>query len=389
MSVPDFDFIIAGGGLAGLSLACHLAHSPLRGRRVLVVEREGRTRADRTWCYWSRAPGLFDRVATRTWRQLRVSAPGYDAVVELGSYAYHMLRGLDFYEFAQHTLARTPHMTWLRGEVQAIESSATGARVTVDGRDFHGRWVFDSRPPAPAAAPLHMRFRGWEVAAPGPAFDPGVATFLDFRTAHREDVRFFYVLPLDARRALVEYTAFTRARLGRAEAEAALREYLARAWGVRDYDVTREEAGSLPLLAEAPARQLGPRVMAIGVRGGRLKPTTGFAFERIQADSAAIVRSLLANGRPWDGPATPARFGYYDRLMLGVMAGHGAEIAAIFGALFRRNPAERVLAFLDEQTAPLQEAALIATLPPRRFLEQVAATLRPARPRLTRRPRLA
>ena len=37
--------------------------------------------------------------------------------------------------------------------------------------------------------------------------------------------------------------------------------------------------------------------------------------------------------------------------------------------MFRNNPAGRVLRFLDAQASPLEDVALIATLPPRLFLQ--------------------
>jgi lycopene beta-cyclase len=43
-----YDFILAGGGLAGLSLACHLANSPLRDRSILIVDPDTKERNDRT-----------------------------------------------------------------------------------------------------------------------------------------------------------------------------------------------------------------------------------------------------------------------------------------------------------------------------------------------------
>ena len=54
-----YDFILAGGGAAGRSLAYHLARSPLRDRSILIVDRSLRARPDRTWAYWAAAkPGL-------------------------------------------------------------------------------------------------------------------------------------------------------------------------------------------------------------------------------------------------------------------------------------------------------------------------------------------
>jgi|GEM_PF-4274895 len=57
-----YDFIIAGGGAAGLSLAYYLTMSPLSGSRVLVVDGAKKDANDRTWCFWSDAPSALEKV---------------------------------------------------------------------------------------------------------------------------------------------------------------------------------------------------------------------------------------------------------------------------------------------------------------------------------------
>jgi lycopene beta-cyclase len=382
MSAKCSDFVFAGGGLAGLSLACGLARSPLRQSKILIVEPNPGQLHERIWCYWAELDrtDLFAASATRTWHQLRVAWPESDRLVGLGRYRYRMIRGSDFYACVRQQLAGCPDVTWLEGHVEQVHDLPEGARVIVNGQAYSGRWVFDSRPNGLARvepAAVHMRFRGWEVEAPRAVFDPGAPSFLDFRTPQKNDARFFYVLPLSARRAIVEYTLFSAARLGRGEAEAALRQYLQVAWGLAGFRVLREEAGSLPLSARSFPRRLGAHVMAIGLNGGLLKPTTGFAFRRIQDDTAAIVRSLVETGAPWRVPATPWRYRLYDALMLRVMHRRGAQISAIFEALMAGNGIERVLAFLDERDSVRQDLALIASLPPGPFLSELLSRGRP------------
>ena len=51
--MEHYDYIIAGGGCAGLSLAWQLLHSPLRDRTILIVDRDDKDQNDRTWAFWS------------------------------------------------------------------------------------------------------------------------------------------------------------------------------------------------------------------------------------------------------------------------------------------------------------------------------------------------
>ena len=59
MSAPDVDFAILGGGLAGLSLACHLLEKGLGRRRVAVLESRPQYTHDRFWCSWAEGEHPF------------------------------------------------------------------------------------------------------------------------------------------------------------------------------------------------------------------------------------------------------------------------------------------------------------------------------------------
>ncbi|RYY11780.1 MAG: FAD-dependent oxidoreductase, partial [Cytophagaceae bacterium] len=50
--VPEYDYLLVGGGAAGLSLAYYLAQEPrLASQRVLLIEPAAKDQNDRTWSY--------------------------------------------------------------------------------------------------------------------------------------------------------------------------------------------------------------------------------------------------------------------------------------------------------------------------------------------------
>jgi len=104
--------------------------------------------------------------------------------------------------------------------------------------------------------------------------------------------------------------------------------------------------------------------MTIGIQGGRIKPSTGYAFLRMQEDSSAIVRSLLQMGHPFSVPTDPHRYRFFDSVMLSIMAQHGERVESILTALFKRNPAERIFRFLDEVASLWENFVMIPCLPP-------------------------
>ena len=368
-----YDFIIAGAGLAGLSLAQHLINSPLRDRSILIVDPDPKDRNDRTWSYWSDRPTLFDGLACRTWDQLHLAGLYGEMRVNLHRYRYRTIRGSDFYNHARRELSQHPNVTWLRGTVEAIEDGAEAARVSINRESVAGQWVFDSRPRHTGFDDryhqLKLHFKGWEIETARSAFDPCAATFLDFRTPQNQAVRFFYVLPFDERHALVEYTLFSNMPLLPREYEQAMQAYLRDVLKINDYQITRQESGVIPITDQPYPRRLGGRVMSIGMRGGRIKPTTGFAFMRVQADSAGIVQSLIEHDQPFGVPEDSTRYRLYDSMLLDIMEREPERIQTIFAALFKRNSIEHVLSFLDEQASLAQNVHMFANLPQAPFLQ--------------------
>lgn len=358
-----YDIIIIGGGASGLSLACHLVNSPLRESSILIIEKSPQARNDRTWAFWTKTPTLFDAITCRSWHSLLIASDCKQQTLRLGPYNYKVIRGADFNRRAREELSRFPNVEFVQGMVHTVADGPEGATISVHGQDhesrYKGRWVFDSRfnisgfHPDPARYQyLKMQFLGWEIETPNAAFDPQTPIFLDFRTPQRGHLRFFYLLPYSAHRALIEYVVCTNDLLHRAEQEQEITTYTREILNIGDYNVVATEHGINPMTDYRFPRRTGHHIMSIGVPAGMLKPTTGFAFTRIQRDSAAIVRSLVKRGHPFAVPAS--RWGYllYDSVMLRAIAHHGGRIGSLLAFLFRYGSTPSILRFLDEIGVP-------------------------------------
>jgi lycopene beta-cyclase len=200
---------------------------------------------------------------------------------------------------------------------------------------------------------------------------------MDFRTRAPGEVRFCYALPTGPDRALVEIAAFAGGHAARHDLADGLTTYLHEICGLASWQVLRQEAGDLSLHVPGP-RRAGRRVLRVGAAGGMLKPSTGYAFDRIVRDAEAVVGSLDRYGHPWAVPRPRRRHAWLDAVLLDVVATEPTAIEPAFARMFARNPPARVLRFLDEDTRLGEELRLIATLPPAPFLR---AALRAALPR--------
>ncbi len=394
--------LIVGAGAAGLSLAYALTRHPATaGQTIVLLDADAKRTNDRTWSYWERAdqPGLFAELpglVSAEWATAEVRTDQQRLLLPLAPYVYRTIRGLDFYDALRAHLAALPHVQWLTATVTAVTDGPDHATAhTADSREFRGQWLYDSRfryldldRQPDKYFYLAQHFVGWEIETARDVFDPTVATLFDFRTPQIGQMRFQYVLPTTPRRALVEYTLFSADLLPPDAYAAELRRYLRDAWNLTegDYRILAREAGVIPMTDHPlPARSVhaGRRVVHIGSRGGASKASTGFTFRRIQLRTAALVDALARTGQPHaPEPALAARFRLYDAMMLDVLTHHGDRGAEVFTQLFQRNPVDRLLRFLNEDSSLTDDLAVMNSVPLPPFLaalaRQVGRAFRPA-----------
>ncbi|MFF8785036.1 lycopene cyclase family protein [Streptomyces sp. NPDC015125] len=357
----DADAVIVGAGAAGLSLAYRLCASAAGDRqpRVLLVDAPHgpRTPQERTWCYWEAPDGAFDAALTASWERLRVHGPdGAATEGRPAPFRYKMLRSRDFEALVGARLSGRSTVVRATATVESVRDAAEGAEVR--GHDeagrpvvFRARWAFDSRPGVrlpPARTTLQQHFRGWFVRTGRPAFDPGTADLMDFRTPQpAHGLSFGYVLPLSERTALVEYTEFSR-RIGNTAAyERALRRYTAQVLRLDGFRVTATEQGAIPMTDGRFPRRAGRSVFRIGTAGGATRASTGYTFAAVQRQSAHIAAALLAGRTPLPPPAHTAWHRAMDAVLLRALDCGRVDGAEFFTGLFRTVPMERLLRFLD------------------------------------------
>ncbi len=383
-----FDYIIAGSGAAGLSLALEILRSDLKDRSVVIIDRDSKQQNDRTWCFWSDHPTGLESVYHRSWRQIGFESDRFSRVIMLENYRYHMIRGLDYYNYARDIIQQAPTVTFLQGSLDSIRDHGSGVQVSIDGQEFCADFAFDSiiRPADIQPDPtryhyLKQHFLGWEIETAVPTFDPDTPVLFDFRTPQNRATPtkevtptngamcFMYILPFSAYRALVEYTLFSARLLATEEYEVALRDYLDHVLHIKDYRVVEVEQGMIPMTDHPLPRQPSPHILNIGTKGGRVKPSSGYAFWRIQRDSAAIVRSLRQFGHPFSIPRSSSRYSLFDTILLQIMYRHPEDCARLFTRLFQDNPIQRIFHFLDEEGDWLNDLGVLTSLPPYRFIE--------------------
>lgn len=377
-----YDYIIAGGGCAGLSL-CHqlLRSETLRDKRILILDREAKSQRDKTWSFWTADPPPFPMVQQHSWERLSFFAPGFAQTSASSPYRYFSLNSLDFYREVQQQIKQFPNVEVRKEEIKEIIEGETVARVRTEQGTYRGNWVFNSLPEKNIPKQeifLLQHFMGWFIRTDEPAFDPGTATLMDFRVAQGAETRFFYVLPYSETEALVEFTIFSERVAEQEFYQQGLRQYLGLQLGLIDYQILEQERGAIPMTTHSFSRQQGERILNLGTAGGFTKPTTGYTFLNIQRDVQAIVQSLESHRHPHDRPKTAQRFSFYDHLLLYLIQSDGGRVGEIFQQLFQHNELPDILTFLDEQTRLPQELKMLVRLPWGPFFRAIFNSYLPA-----------
>jgi lycopene beta-cyclase len=366
-----YDYILAGGGTAGLSLAYRLLDSPLSARSILLVDQDLRPLDDRTWGFWTDQPTQFDEIVYRSWDTLRVKDEFDTKILPLHTYRYKVIRRNDFYRRVQQKLLLSPNVDLLEGKIERIEDNEHHVSLVVEGQHYTGQWVFDSRfqePTSldgqPGSITLKQQFKGWEIETDKGCFDPQIVTFFDFSIPQEQGVSFFYILPFSERRALVMFVLWTTTPVYWNVHNLALQDYIQGTLGIKEYHLLREECGVTLLTDYLFPRRPGKHTLTLGKQGGRVKASTGYAFMRIQQDTSAIVNSLLTTGHPFAIPPSHHRYRFFDSALLEIMVHHPERIKSILTALLMNLPVEQVLRFLDERSTFWADLSMLPALPP-------------------------
>ncbi len=365
-----YDYIIAGGGLAGLSLAYHINQTTLRDKSMLIIDQDTKTKNDRTWCFWEKGDGIFEPVVGQKWDKVYFHGTDFSALLDIGDYRYKCIQGINFYDFVKADLAKNPNISFKNERIERVKDVSNGGFVITDHSQYIADYVFDStyalKQNLPKRHNLLQHFKGWEIVSTVPVFDVDCPTMMDYRVPQRGlGVRFMYVLPQSSTRAMVEYTVFSDKLLPEAEYETELKNYIFEFLQIKNYTITHVEFGVIPMTDEPAPDRAGSHVMRIGTSGGNVKASTGYAFQRTQRFNSLIVKNLLQNKKPFHSSKTiKKRFkDWLDSVLLNVLLQERALGKDVFTALYKNNPTPLLFAFLDEDTTIWQDLKIMSTVP--------------------------
>ncbi|MEO6588546.1 MAG: lycopene cyclase family protein [Pyrinomonadaceae bacterium] len=367
MAENTFNYIIAGGGMAGLSLAFYLSKSKiLRNKKILIIDRAAKDKNDHTWCFWEKEKSAFEEIIFRRWKSVYFHGTrGFSATLDLGEYEYKMIRAADFYEFIFDKIRQNPNFTFLQNEIISVEN---GIVKTNESKFSASELIFDSFTRKtydnPKYQNLFQHFHGWLIETEAEIFNEREPTLFDFRVVQKNECRFIYILPFSASEALIEVTVFSDNILKKQEYEENLKSYLADILKIENYKIVETETGVIPMSDEPHKQFPAKKIIKIGTSGGYVKPSTGYSFKRTQNN----LRKMIGDLEQLNKIQIPnSKFqnwkSYLDSVLLNVLRTKKHAADDVFTALFAKNSTAQVLKFLDEETSVKEDFEIMKTVP--------------------------
>ena len=369
-----FDYIIAGSGCAGLSLLYRILMEPsLQAKSILVIDREKKEIDDRTWCFWEKNDGLFQRIVEREWQMIGFKTDNYNRILDIFPYKYKMIRGLRFYSYVISLAGKSEKVSFLYDHIESISNSGGMVEVKTSNGIYKAGYVFNStRLFYPAIKTgidsLMMHFRGLTIKTQNKTFDVNKPMLMDFNVNQQSATAFVYLLPLNEREALVEYTLINEKALKPEQYNSALQHYINQELQIEDFEIVHEESGVIPMFKKQFPTRHG-KIIHIGTAAGCVKSSSGYAFQFIQTHTGSIVNKLKNNKVPVvKCTFSDRKFRVYDKTFIQVLLSQKLSGKQLMEMIFSNNGPATVMSFLNNETQLVDDLKLMTSLPVKVFL---------------------
>lgn len=376
-----YDFVIAGAGCSGLSLAVGFAKAGVK-KSILLIDSNVHPEQDKTWCFWEKPELAVYPFPVTQWKNLSFNSTNYEKKESVAPFNYFGIKSSDYYEYCYQVISNAKNIDLVESSITKIYGVKDGACLETKEQTYFSPFIFNSTSAGSNNSlnndKLKQHFRGWLIKTTKPSFDKNTATFMDFRTPQHNEVRFFYVLPYSDTEALIEYTIFSTSLLEESAYNENIKNYIDHTLGICDYQIVANEKGVIPMYQIVPDVS-HPHIIPIGIVGGCLKPSTGFAFSLIQQKTKEIVEAITSVNKVRHALKRNQRFSFYDKVLLHLLEKGELDKSALFISLFRGNKMTRILVFLSEKTSIQEEIRLFTSLPIRTFIKAVINLYSPFR----------
>ena len=377
----DYDYIICGGGIAGLLLASKFSNdSYYNDKSILILDPDfPKVKNDRTLCFWDKKKSDWDSFLTSSWENVIFKNGFEEKSLDLNPLNYKMLSSISFYKHTNSIIKKNTNIQVLNERVLNFKDYKSHCLVETNKKKYTSSKVFNSildwnSIKNDQKFPLLIQhFEGWVIKTKNNFFDPKKATFMDFTIDQNSTTQFMYILPFSKTEALVEYTLFSKKLLDDNKYKSAIENYLSLS-GIDNFEIKSKESGQIPMTCFPFFEANTKNILNIGSAGGWSKPSTGYTFKNIDKNTSKIIDFVKSNDN-FKKFMKKNRFWFYDLIFLDVLFDKNYLGKNLFTNMFKKNDPKTIFKFLDNKSSFSEELKIMLSFPKTIFLSAVIKRL--------------
>ena len=207
---------------------------------------------------------------------------------------------------------------------------------------------------------LWQHFQGIEIETSKDIFDDEIVNLMDFNCDQKNDVHFFYTLPFNKNRALIETTWLSDLEdQSLMNYDFQLKNYIKNNLGIKNYKINFKEKGAIPLFY--PSFNNNDKNIKIGSAGGMTRLSTGYTFLNIQEHSKYIVKNInrIEKIRMFH---LGKKYQFLDKIFLRVLKNYPEKMPKIFFEMFKAS-SNSVIKFLSNKSNIFEDINIIRRMP--------------------------
>ena len=351
--MKEFDYVIIGGGCAGLSLAYELEiNKKLEGKSLAIIENRNQYKRDKTWSFWKVFEHNFDDCVIKSWNNFSINTPERSQELKSDKFPYQSIDSGKFYEKINSRLSTNRNISFFKNinEINAANSIIFNS-------------IFENKPDK---SELWQHFQGIEIETQKNIFDDEILNLMDFNCDQRNDVHFFYTLPFSKNKALIETTWLSDLKdQSLMDYDVQLENYIKNNLGIKNYKINFTEKGAIPLFY--PTVKSDKKVINIGSVGGMTRLSTGYTFLNIQEHSK-YLRENLEKIESKKLYRLEKKYEFLDKVFLRVIKNNPEKMPGIFDKMFQSS-ADSVIKFLSNKSNIFEDLKIISKMPKIIFLK--------------------
>ena len=345
--MKEFDYVINGGGCAGLSLAYELEiNNELKKNTLAIIETREKYKRDKTWSFWKVFNHNFEDCVIKNWNNFTINTSENSHELKNEDYPYQSIDSEKFYTKINSRLSTNPNVSFFKSlnEINS-ENSLIFNSVFKESADKTKLW---------------QHFQGIEIETSKDIFDEEIINLMDFNCDQKNNVHFFYTLPFNKNRALIETTWLSDLEDQRLmDYDLQLENYIKNNLGIKNYKINFMEKGAIPLFY--PSLKNNDKTINIGSAGGMTRLSTGYTFLNIQEHSRYIAKNFdkIEKIKTFN---LGKKYQFLDKIFLRVLEKHPEKMPKIFSEMFKAPP-DTVIKFLSNKSNIFQDINIISKMP--------------------------